>query len=44
MRKTLITTLLLLILSLLFISCSTYKQVDDTEHLWIGNNKETFYE
>ena len=44
MKKTLITILLLLLLSLLFITCSTYKQVDDTEHLWIGGNGIEFYE
>jgi len=44
MKKTLITIILLLLLSLLFITCRTSKQVDDTEHLWIGGNGETFYE
>ena len=38
--KTIITIFILLILS----SCSVQKQVDDTEHLWIGDNGIEFYE
>jgi len=38
--KTIITIFIFLILS----SCCIQKQVDDTEQIWIGNNKETFYE
>jgi hypothetical protein len=38
--KNLILIFILLILS----SCCIQKQVDDTEHLWIGGNGETFYE
>jgi len=44
MKKTLTSILLLLIISLLFITCSTYKQADDTEHLWIGSDGIEFYE
>jgi len=36
---------LILIFILLFLSsCSVQKQVDDTEHLWIGDNGIEFYE
>ncbi len=38
--KTIMTIFILLFLS----SCAVQKQVDDTEQLWIGNNKQTFYE
>ena len=38
--KTKMTIFILLILS----SCSVQKQVDDTEHLWRGDNGIEFYE
>ncbi len=38
--KTIMTIFILLILS----SCCIQNKVNDTEKLWIGNNKETFYE
>tara|TARA_R110001599_G_scaffold206361_1_gene403671 strand:+ start:17 stop:160 length:144 start_codon:yes stop_codon:yes gene_type:complete len=38
--KLIMAIFILLILS----SCSVQKQLDDTEHLWIGGNGETFYE
>ena len=38
--KTIMTIIILLILS----SCSVQKQVDDTEHLWRGDNGIEFYE
>jgi hypothetical protein len=36
--------LLIIFILLILSSCSVQKQVDDTEHLWIGGNGETFYE
>tara|TARA_R110000822_G_scaffold46904_1_gene124712 strand:+ start:393 stop:512 length:120 start_codon:yes stop_codon:yes gene_type:complete len=36
--------LLIIFIVLVLSSCALQKQVDDTEHLWIGNNKEMFYE
>ena len=38
--KTIMTIFILLILS----SCAVQKQVDDTEHLWRGDNGIEFYE
>ena len=38
--KIIITIIAILILN----SCSIYKQVDDTEHLWRGDNGIEFYE
>tara|TARA_R110001583_G_scaffold13158_1_gene57136 strand:- start:315 stop:434 length:120 start_codon:yes stop_codon:yes gene_type:complete len=38
--KLIMTIFILLILS----SCSVQKKVDDTEHLWIGDNGIEFYE
>ena len=38
--KTIMTIFILLILS----SCLVQKQVDDTEHLWRGDNGIEFYE
>ena len=36
---------LLIIFIILFLSsCAIQKQVDDTEHLWIGGNGIEFYE
>ena len=37
-------TMVILIISVLFGSCSTIKQVDDTEHDWIGGNGIEFKE
>jgi hypothetical protein len=38
--KTIMTIIIFIFLS----SCSVQKQVDDTEHLWIGDNGIEFYE
>jgi hypothetical protein len=35
---------ILIFIFLCLLGCSVQKQVDDTEHLWIGGNGETFYE
>jgi|TARA_R100001143_G_scaffold58681_1_gene56707 hypothetical protein len=36
--------LFIIFIFLILSSCAVQKQVDDTEQIWIGNNKETFYE
>ena len=36
--------LILIFIFLCLVSCGTQKQVDDTEHLWIGDNGIEFYE
>jgi hypothetical protein len=36
--------LLIIFILLILSSCSVQKQVDDTEHLWRGDNGIEFYE
>jgi len=36
--------ILIIIVTLVLSSCATKKQVDDTEHKWIGGNGIEFYE
>jgi len=33
-----------IIIILLITSCTTQKQIDDTEHLWIGDDGIEFYD
>ena len=35
---------LIIIISLLMLGCGAYKNIDDTEHLWRGDNGIEFYE
>ena len=36
--------MMIIILTLLLTACQSVKQIDDTEHRWIGNDGETFYD
>jgi len=36
--------MLIIILIILINGCGTIKSIDDTEHLWIGDNGIEFYE